>query len=70
MFLYSLRFTMLITMIPTRPQNIPENWGPLVTKKLQFNTDIALFNQDQWNEISIYQCIRISHNTNKNVSLY
>ena len=52
-------------MIQTRPQNIPENWGPLVTKKLQFNTDIALFNQDQWNEISIYQkCIRICHNNN------
>ena len=39
-------------MIISRIQKIPENWGPLVTKKLQFGTEIALFSQDQFNEIS------------------
>ena len=29
----------------------PENWGPLVTKRLQFGTDVALFSKDQWEEI-------------------
>ena len=30
---------------------MPENWGPLVTNKLQFGTEVALFSQDQWKEI-------------------
>ena len=32
-------------------QKLPENWGPLVTNKLQFGTEVALFSQDQWNDI-------------------
>ena len=32
-------------------QKLPENWGPLVTNKLQFGTEVALFSQDQWKDI-------------------
>ena len=34
-----------------RVQKLPENWGPLVTNRLQFGTEVALFSQDQWKEI-------------------
>ena len=34
-----------------RVQKPPQNWGPLVSKKLQFGTDVALFSKDQWGDI-------------------
>ena len=47
--IYKKKYSFTISRI----QKIPENWGPLVTKKLQFGTEIALFSQDQFNEISM-----------------
>ena len=37
--------------IHRRVEKLPENWGPLVTNRLQFGTEVALFSQDQWKEI-------------------
>ena len=42
-----------------RIETMPDNYGPLVSKKLQFGTEVALFSQDQWKDISIWKILPI-----------
>ena len=42
-------------------ENIPDNWGPLVTKKLDYCTLTASFSPDQLRDISKFRSLQICH---------
>ena len=45
-----------------RVQKMPDNWGPLVSNKMDYSSSTASFSQHQLRDISKYYCLDICGN--------